>query len=357
MKDIVKYFDKFNFFLLLALSVGGVVLIHSAGLAVGKPYYLRQLLWLLVSLLVFYIVFSVKLEIFFRYSQVLYVGLVAVLVLQLVLGRTVAGTKSWFQLGGLNMQFSELVKIPLALVLAKYLTQFEVINGRVFFRLLMIVGIALLPIALQPDFGVSFILCSFFLTTILLKRIRWTVVALTLVMVFGVATVAWRSYLKPYQKNRIVSFLHPELYKDSLSYHIYQSKIAVGSGGLTGKGYLKGSQNQYQFLPKRHTDFIISVVGEEFGFVGISILLFVFALFFYVQSRFKFLNDEEFYFVYLFNGLIFFQFLVNTCMAIGLFPVLGVPLPFVSYGGSSLLSFFIGEALIFRIKINNYLTD
>ena len=161
--------------------------------------------------------------------------------------------------------------------------------------------------------------------------------------------------LKPYQKNRIVSFLNPAEYKNSTGYHIIQSKIAIGSGGLTGKGYLQGSQSRYQFLPARHTDFIVSVIGEEFGFISTSILFFIFFFIFYRQFRFNFQNDEEFYFVYLFNGLILFQFMVNVSMAIGFFPVLGISLPFVSYGGSSLLSFFIGEAIIFRIKINNYL--
>ncbi len=357
MRDIVKYFDKFNFILLLALSLAGIVFIYSAGHAVGEPYYLRQLLWLLVALAAFAATFSLKLELLFRYSAVLYGGVLALLALQLVLGHTVAGTKSWFRLGGMNMQFSEFVKVPLALLLAKFMTQFEVIGWGVWLRLLGLVGGAVLLIALQPDLGVSFILCSFLLLVVLLKRIRVGVLLLTLLLATGIAAGAWTSFLKPYQKNRLISFLHPERYKESLSYHVVQSKIAVGSGGLVGKGYLQGSQNQFQFLPKRHTDFIVSVVGEEFGFLGISLLLFTFALFFYTQFHFKFLNDEEFYFVYLFNGLILFQFLVNVCMAVGLFPVLGVPLPFVSYGGSSLLSFYIGEALILRVKINNYLTE
>ena len=125
---------------------------------------------------------------------------------------------------------------------------------------------------------------------------------------------------------------------------------------MSGKGYLKGSQSQYQFLPARHTDFIISVIGEELGFINIAILFFIFFVVFYRQFKFNFQSDEEFYFIYLFNGLILFQFLINVTMAIGLFPVLGISLPFVSYGGSSLLSFYIGEAIVLRIKINNYLT-
>ena len=191
---------------------------------------------------------------------------------------------------------------------------------------------------------------------ILLKKIRPAVLVVSFLLVFACGIVGWYSVLKPYQKNRIVSFLNPSEFKTSTGYHVIQSKIAIGSGGLAGKGYLKGSQSQYQFLPARHTDFIVSVIGEEFGFVNTSILFFIFFLILYRQFKFNFQNDEEFYFVYLFNGLILFQFVVNVSMAIGFFPVLGISLPFVSYGGSSLLSFFIGEAIIFRIKINNYLT-
>ena len=178
----------------------------------------------------------------------------------------------------------------------------------------------------------------------------------SLILVLLCGMIGWNSLLKDYQKNRIISFLNPSKYKTSTGYQIIQSKIAIGSGGLSGKGYLKGSQSQYQFLPARHTDFIVSVIGEELGFINIAILLFIFFVVFYRQFKFNFQSDEEFYFIYLFNGLILFQFMINVAMAIGFFPVLGISLPFVSYGGSSLLSLFIGEAIIFRIKINNYLT-
>jgi rod shape determining protein RodA len=355
MKDYVNYFDKFTFFLLLLLSIIGIFLVYSAGQSGAETNYLKQAAWLGVSLLVFFAVFSMKIDFIFRKAFAALLVLLIILALQVAVGGTVARTKSWFRLWGIGFQFSEFVKVPLALYLAKLLAQFESIDAKAFVKILAVILAPVALIVLQPDMGVSFILCSFVLLVVLLKRAKPALLIVTaLLMVLG-GLIGWHSLLKPYQKDRIVSFLNPSEYKDSTGYHIIQSKIAIGSGGLAGKGYLKGSQSRYQFLPARHTDFIVSVVGEEMGFLGTSLLFFIFFVLFYRQFKFNFQNDEEFYFVYLFNGLVLFQFLVNVSMAIGFFPVLGISLPFVSYGGSSLLSFFIGEAIIFRIKINTYL--
>jgi len=355
MKDFFKYFDKLTFVLLLLLAVIGIFLIYSAGHPTQEIYYLKQTAWLVFSLLAFFVVFALKTDFIFRKAFAVYLALLVILALQIVIGGTVARTKSWFRLWGVGLQVSEFVKVPLALYLAKMLAQFDVINGKAFIKVLAMITVPMALIILQPDMGVSFILCSFVPLVILLKRVKRSVLAVSFLLVLLCGIVGWYSILKPYQKNRIVSFLNPSAYKTSTGYHIIQSKIAIGSGGLGGKGFLKGSQSQYQFLPARHTDFIVSVIGEEFGFINTSILFFIFFLVFYRQFKFNFQNDEEFYFVFLFNGLILFQFVINVSMAIGFFPVLGISLPFVSYGGSSLLSFFIGEAIIFRIKINNYL--
>ncbi len=355
MKDYFRFFDKFTLALLLLLAVIGIFLIYSAGASTHEGHYLKQAAWLFVSLLGFFAVFALKIDLIFRKTFAVYFLLLAILALQVTVGGTVARTKSWFRLWGIGLQFSEFIKVPLALCLAKILTQCETIDGRVFLK---IMGLVLLPVALivlQPDMGVSFILCSFIPLVLLLKRIKPAVLLASVLLFILTGLVGWHSVLKPYQRSRIISFLNPTEYRTSTGYQVIQSKIAIGSGGLSGKGFLKGSQSRYQFLPARHTDFIISVIGEEFGFVFISLLFFIYFLIFYRQFRFNFQNDEEFFFVYLFNGMILFQFLVNVSMAIGFFPVLGISLPFMSYGGSSLLSFFIGEAIIFRIKINNYL--
>jgi rod shape determining protein RodA len=356
MKDYFKYFDKLTFVLLVVLTLIGIFLIYSAGFPLKESNYLKQAAWLLVALAVFFIVFSLKIDFIFRNASAIYLVLLIILGLQILAGQISAGTKSWFRLGAVGMQFSEFVKIPLALLLAKILARSQLINWKVFFELMALIALPVILIILQPDLGVSFILCSFIPVVILLKKIRPLILVTSLILALMCGWVGWNSLLKDYQKNRIVSFLNPSKYKTSIGYQIIQSKIAIGSGGLNGKGYLKGSQSQYQFLPARHTDFIVSVIGEEMGFINIAILLFIFFVVFYRQFKFNFQSDEEFYFVYLFNGLILFQFLVNVTMAMGFFPVLGISLPFVSYGGSSLLSFFAGEAIIFRVKINNYLT-
>jgi len=341
--------------LLLLLAVTGILLIYSAGYSSQEIHYLKQAAFLFVALLAFFVVFALKIEFVFRNAFPLYLVLLAILAAQVVLGRTIAGTKSWFRLWGIGFQFSEFVKVPLALFLAKTLTRYEVIDWKAFIKVVAVIIAPVVLIVLQPDMGVSFVVCSFLPLVILLKKIKRSVLVVSFLLVMLGGVIGWVSVLKPYQKNRIISFLNPSAYKASIGYHVIQSKIAIGSGGLTGKGYLKGSQSQYQFLPARHTDFIVSVIGEELGFINTSILFFVFFLVFYRQFKFNFQNDEEFYFIYLFNGLILFQFMINVSMAIGFFPVLGISLPFVSYGGSSLLSFFIGEAVIFRIKINNFL--
>lgn len=356
MKDFFRFFDKTTFIIIFLLCLFGVALIYSADYSSGQNHYLKQLLWLLVSLVCFFLVINLKVETLFRHSLVLFLAVLVILFIQIVAGRIIAGTRSWLRFGFFQVQVSEFVKIPLALLLAKFLTTFDRIDFKRLFQLLGIVGAPVILIALQPDFGVSFVLCSFFISVLFLKRISIIVLIATIFFAGVGGFIGWNSVLKPYQKARILSFLNPSKYSKTSGYQMIQSQIAIGSGGLSGKGYLKGSQSRYQFLPTRHTDFVVSVLGEELGFIGVSLLFFLFFIFFYRQLQFRFSTDEEFYFIFLFSGLVFFQLLVNIMMAIGLFPVLGITLPFVSYGGSSLLSLFIGEAIIFRIKVNAFLT-
>ena len=360
MKDAFKYFDKIAFAALICLTICGIILIYSASTEIGKAHWAKQLLWLFFSLVAFFVAFRFKTEKIFSYTVPFYVILVIILAIQILAGEIISGAKSWIKTGFFNIQVSEFIKIPLALYLAKVITKMSTIQWKDFFKLGILIGIPFLLIAKQPDMGTAFMLISFFITAVFLKGIRPGIIIVSLVVLFGGSFTAWKymdKMLKPYQVERITAFLNPGKYKKSTGYQIIQSKIAIGSGGLTGRGYLKGTQSQYKFLPTRHTDFIASVLGEEFGFLGISFLFLIFFILFYRQFSVKAESDEEFYFIYLFNGIILFQFLVNILMSIGFLPVLGIPLPFVSYGGSSLLAFFIGEGLIFRIKINAYLNE
>lgn len=357
MKDYFKYFDKLNFAVLMVIASLGIFLIYSASHNMETSYHTRQALWLLASVIAFFVVFRLKTEFVFKLSYPIYVFLVTVLIVQYFTGIIISGTRSWLRFGFFSVQVSEFIKIPLIMIFARRLAKIDVIDTREFFRLIFIFSLPFVLIALQPDLGTAFVLTGVLLGTLLLKRIRLYIVIFSLVIAAVGVVVTWNYVLKSYQKDRIISFLNPEKFSKSTGYQIIQSKIAIGSGGLKGKGYLKGSQSQYRFLPTRHTDFIVSVLGEEFGFLGVSFLFLLFFILFYRQFNFKPKSDEEFYFVFLFNGLILFQFLINILMSIGLIPILGLPLPFVSYGGSSLLAFLIGEALIFRVKINNYLYE
>lgn len=353
--DEVKYFDKFTFIVLLLIAASGVVLIYSAAYSTDQSYYLKQLLWLIFSIALFFIIFRVRIEKIFDISIGIYLVLVGVLVVQIVAGQVISGTKSWIKTGFFNIQVSEFVKVALAIYLAKIATKFSIIGWKEFFQVLAIIGVPFLLIAAQPDMGTAFMLTSFFLMLVFLKKMKLPIAIITITILLGLSFTAWNYVLKPYQRDRLAAFINPEKYRKSTGYQIIQSKIAIGSGGLSGKGYLKGTQSMYRFLPTRHTDFIVSVLGEEFGFLGISFLFMLFLLLLYRQFNIgKARTEEEFYYVYLFNGLILFQFLINVLVSIGLFPVLGIPLPFVSYGGSSLLALFIGEALVFRVKINNF---
>ncbi|MEN8154656.1 MAG: FtsW/RodA/SpoVE family cell cycle protein [Acidobacteriota bacterium] len=355
MSDIVRFFDRFTFILLLFIVALGAFLVFSASFSSGNNYLMKHLVKIIISLILFFIMLSFKTETAFRWSFLLYIFLVAVLIIQLFTGKIISGTKSWIKMGFLSIQVSEFIKIPVALLLAQFFSKVSVLGWGSFIKMTTFVLIPFVLIALQPDMGTAFILLSFILISVLLKRIKFSIIIFSLIVLIAGSFVMWNYMLKPYQKDRIISFVNPGKYSKSSGYQIIQSKIAFGSGGLSGKGYLKGSQSQYKFLPTRHTDFIASVLGEEFGYLGVSFLLLLFFIFFYRQFNLNVRSDEEFYFIFLFNGLILFQFLINILMITGLFPVLGIPLPFVSYGGSSMLAFFIGEGLIFKMKLNNFI--
>jgi len=355
MNDFFKFFDKTTFFVLLIIIIIGALLVFSASHGSNSDYFLKHLIKIAVSLILFFIIFKIKLETIYRWSFSIYVLLIVILVLQLLTGKIISGTKSWIKMGVLSIQISEFIKIPLALILSRYLTKISILNWKTFLWVLIVVMIPFTLISLQPDMGTAFILISFIVIAVLLRKINPSIIVISLIIFVVGSYGMWNYMLKPYQKERITSFLNPAKYSKSSGYQIIQSRIAFGSGGLTGEGFLKGSQSRYKFLPTRHTDFIASVLGEEFGFMGISLLLLLFFTLFYRQFNFRVSSGEEFFFIYLFSGLILFQFIINILMVTGLFPVLGIPLPFVSYGGSSMLAFSIGEGIIFKMKVEHFL--
>ncbi|MFH2062777.1 MAG: FtsW/RodA/SpoVE family cell cycle protein [bacterium] len=272
--------------------------------------------------------------------QVLSISVV-LLLLVLVFGTRIRGTTGWFGIAGFGVQPVELVKLLVIIFLAKYLSDFA--GKERGLRHVIVSGLAVLPVVglvlLQPDFGSAFLIMGVWGVLVLLSGIRRSHLLLLAVGVGAVALLAWTLLLKPYQKDRILSFLDPESDPLGRGYNVTQSIIAIGSGGLTGKGMGYGSQSQLRFLPERQTDFIFAVIAEELGYVGVFVLCLMFGVVFWRGYRLAVRSSDDFS-VYLATGItvsIALEVFVNLGGNLRLMPVTGVTLPFVSYGGSSLL--------------------
>jgi rod shape determining protein RodA len=219
-----------------------------------------------------------------------------------------------------------------------------------------VVALSFFLVALQPDLGTAASYIPIFLASILLAGLNRKTVVFLLIIGLTLGFLGWNFVLKDYQKKRLTTLIFPSQDPLGSSYHITQSKIAVGSGGLLGKGYKKGTQSQLRFLPARHTDFIFSVIGEEVGFLGVALaigfyFLFLLRLFKSVgQSR----DRAGVYIVFMVAVMITFQFMVNVMMVIGLFPITGIPLPLYSYGGSALLTNYLGISVVLNVKMRRF---
>jgi len=260
------------------------------------------------------------------------------------------GAKRWIRVGGFNLQISEFAKIALVLFMAKYFHKLNAEKTIGLFRSIVPLIISLLfflLVAIQPDLGTAIIILTLGLIAIFYAGINLIYPLLSLI-VLGLASPFLWTLLKPYQQNRVMIFLNPDLDPLGKGYHIIQSKIAIGSGGMRGNGFLGGSQSSLDFLPEKETDFVFAIFSEQFGFTGSMIILGLFLLFFLIPILKSFSLTQVFNKLILFvlSFKIFFEFLINISMTIGLVPVVGVALPFMSYGGSSLLSNMIICALL-----------
>ncbi len=328
---------------------------------ISSSLWFKQLIWLLISLVVAVFMANFNYQRFWDLAWFLYVTSLVLLILVLLIGEEKSGAKRWLDFGQFSVQPAELAKISIIILLARYFSklmsyQFSdsayrsrayVISKTVLVPIL-IVFIPVLLIIKQPDLGSSIVLLPILLIILFCAHIPLKLFSGLIVLGAGVMPFLWH-FLKPYQQRRLLVFLNPNMDPLGAGYTITQSKIAIGSGQVLGKGWLAGSQNQLNFLPERHTDFIFSIIAEEWGFLGsLAIMCLYFLLIWRIIEIISKTND-------LFGRLICvglvaflsFQILVNIAMTSGIMPVVGLPLPFVSYGGSSLLlSFFcIGIAL------------
>src|SRR5579863_489069 len=292
-------------------------------------------------------------------TPLLYILSIAALAVALVVGSKHFGARRWIEVLGVNLQVSELVKLIIIIVLARYFS--EVRTDRLTLADLVkiggLVGIPASLILLQPDLGTALMLVPVAVVGAFLAGIDWKHAAGVLALGAVVAVVGWHGhFLKPYQKQRLATFLDPEQSPRGAGYQILQSEIAVGSGGFWGKGFGKGSQNQLGFVPVRYSDFILAALAEEQGFFGVLIMLLLYLalLLRLVDNAQKAKDRAGMYLVMGVTAIFAFQVLVNAGMVIGYMPVTGVPLPFMSYGGSSTIFGFLALGLVMNVRTKRF---
>jgi rod shape determining protein RodA len=343
--------------LLLSCIAGmGFAMLYSAANGHWDPWASKQMIRFLVAVMVMMSIALVDLRFWLRSAYIFYIVSFLLLVAVEVRGAVGMGAQRWIDLGVIQLQPSEFMKIAVVLVLARYfsgLTPEEV--GRPS-RLIIPCLLVFIPAGLvlkQPDLGTAMMLVLTGGAIFFLAGVRWWKFAIVIVGGASVVPLAWR-FLKDYQKNRIYTFLNPENDPLGAGYHSLQSKIAIGSGGLFGKGFMMGSQSHLSFLPERQTDFIFTMLAEEFGLVGGLVLLGLYTLVFIYGFAIAFRSRSHFGRL-LALGItvnVFLYVFINTAMVMGLIPVVGVPLPLISYGGTAMLTVMFGFGLMMGVYVH-----
>ena len=353
---ILKKFLKINWlllFLVLIICIIGVGALYSAGDGSLKPWAINHLYKIILGFFVVFILSQFKINFIMKFSVILYVFCILCLIYVTYFG--VGDVNRWIDLKYFFFQPSELAKIAVILLLAKFFTVYPN-NSKYFLHNLIAILLVLAPgflIINQPDLGTGSMLIVLGFSIIFLNGLSWNIVlSMTLVSLISLPVI-WQQLLE-YQKYRILVFLNPELDTLGKGYQIMQSKIAIGSGGLFGKGFLTGSQSRLDFLPEKHTDFVFTLISEEMGFIGSISVLILYLIMNIILMR-EFLKEENFTNKILIFGVSFLIFLYvffNIGMVTGLIPVVGAPLPFISNGGTSLITIFIGLGIIQSIRVS-----
>ncbi len=346
---------------LLIASIGILNLysVTSNGETTGTPLYLKQVLWLAIGLGAMLVIAFVEYRFYTDFAYIVYTTAVVLLILVLGYGIITSGAQRWVKMGPLTFQPSEFVKISLILALAKFFQRYPGREGYSLKHLAFPFFLLFLPMILilkQPDLGTAIILLMVFFSILIFAKVRWSSLITLGVIGVSILPLVWR-FLKDYQKRRIITFFNPDLDPLGASYHLIQSKIAVGSGGIIGKGFMKGTQSKLGFLPEQHTDFIFSALGEEWGLVGCFIVVGLYFLLILWGLRIAVGSKDRFGAILSFGvvAMLFWHTFINIGMVLGLMPVVGIPLPLLSYGGSFLLSTLIGIGLLLNVSMRRFL--
>jgi len=349
--------DFLLIFLILSLGIISFFTMYST--EQGKfGYYTKSHIYRFIFFFTMFICFSfVRINFWIKFTYIFYIIVLFLLVGVDFFGVTASGSKRWINLFAFNLQPSELMKISLICFLARYYSKIPYHDIENIKHLIIPIFALFVPIALvasQPDLGTALLIAISGIGVIWLTGFRLKFFVYSSVLLLSLAPVAI-AFLKPYQKARILTFLNPERDPLGAGYQILQSKIAIGSGGISGKGFLQGSQSYLDYLPEKHTDFIFTLFSEEFGFIGCLFLLLIYAIIIYRITAIGKKSRNNFAKLYCFGfaAAFFVYVMVNMSMVLGLLPIVGAPLPIMSYGGSSMLAIMLGLSIVMSCKVYN----
>jgi len=358
---LIENLDYTLLFAVVFLCFYGLLVLYSStrlAVTVGSdPYFFvkRQSLWILLGFLFLTITIFIDYHNLERYSKLIYFGTVVLLIMVIFAGRSTYGARRWLAIGPFDFQPSEFAKIALIAFLADFLSKNKQKMDNFFYYLLPFAytGLLILLVFMQPDLGTSLVYLAILIIMLFAVGVKIKYLVFTFLASLSSIPVLW-IFLKDYQKNRLILFLNPNLDPLGGGYNVIQSRIAIGSGGFLGNGIFSGLQSQLNFLPAQHTDFLFSVVGEELGFVGTILLLGLYAIILWRGIKIA-LEARDLLGSLLAAGAVsflFFHIVVNIGMAMGMLPATGLPLPFLSYGGSFMISNLMVVGVLLNVELH-----
>lgn len=362
-RRLIQNFDWVLLLLVAALSLLSLTNLYSATFALresgGSQVFEKQITWFLVGFGAFVVMTTFNYKGLAQIAYPLYFLSIALLLLVLLVGKVSSGSQRWLTIGPMTFQPSELAKMALLIVLAKTFSEWEpghVYRLRDLWWPAVMLAFPCILILKEPDLGTALLLVFVGLSFLLVLRIRWQSLCILVGAGLALLPLLWM-FLKEYQKMRIMTFLSPERDPLGAGYHINQSKIAIGSGALWGKGFLRGTQAGLHFLPEQHTDFAFSVLAEEWGFMGSLVLLSLYVLLVLRGLQIAKNSKDRFGAILAVGivGLVFWQVIINVAMTTGLLPVVGIPLVLFSYGGSSLLTTMTALGLLASVGMRRFM--
>ena len=356
LRDKIFSIDFTLFFAILTLGIISFFAMYSTDAGIFAYHTKSHIIRFLVFFSLFIFISFIKLNFWYNSTTLIYLAILILLILVKYFGLSSSGSQRWLNLYFINLQPSELMKIGLILFLSKYyhrISSADVNRVKFLLRPLIALIFPVILVLTQPDLGTAFLIAAGGVIVIWLAGVKMKFFAYLGVIFLSVAPIAI-SFLKPYQKSRILTFLDPSRDPLGAGYQITQSKIAIGSGGFFGKGFLNGSQSYLDYLPEKHTDFIFTLFSEEFGFFGSCLIL---ALYVLITWRIVHIgnNNRDVFaklFCFSFATAFFLYVAVNMGMVLGLIPIVGAPLPILSYGGSSMMAMMMGLGIVMSCKIH-----